>query len=606
MPHSPALPQQAQPGESAVSQSQTSEPSSAPTGRSLPQQRIPSTVSVAGQVSLNFDDADVYSIIQTIFGDVLRVNYVVDPRVKGRVTFRSVAPVPNESVLPIMEVIFRLNGIGIIEENGLYRIIPISEISKEPSPVRYGRDPAGVPIAGKAILQVIPIQYVQSTEVIRLIQPFVSANAVIVDVPKGNLLIIADTDANVKRLLQLIQIFDNEQLKKRPQVYVHAVQNGKAKDIAALLQQIFTGAKPSTSTTTTAGTGTPARPSTPGGAAPASMPSGMPGASTGEQMVSETTKIIPDEVTNTIIIMASPEDYEVIKKAIESIDIIPRQVVIEGMIASVNLTDNLSIGLSAIFKGSIGGLDATWGLNAGNRTGVDPANLSTLGFTFVGTDSAGAIRAYITAQATDSKAKVLAAPHILVSDNHEARIQVGQQVPIVTSESIATAAVPAQRTIQYRDIGVILKVKPRINEGGLVSLDLTQEVSTFSTITLYVDSTEIILNKTETTTSLVVQDGQTIVIGGLIREDTSRSRTGIPFLTKIPILGWLFGNTEDDKSRAELIILLTPYVIKDQKSARGMTSDFIDRMSEASQGRIQKDELMKAKGIKSSAPAEQK
>ena len=304
--------------------------------------------------------------------------------------------------------------------------------------------------------------------------------------------------------------------------------------------------------------------------------------------------------------MATPEDYEIIKKTIEGIDIIPRQVVIEGMIASVNLTDNLSVGLSAIFKGSIGGLDTTWGVNAGNTTGVNPASLSNLGFTFVGTDSAGAIRAFITAQATDSRAKVLAAPHILVSDNREARIQVGQQVPIVTSETIASAAVPAQRTIQYRDIGVILKVKPRVNEGGLVSLDLTQEVSTFSTIKLYVDSTEIILNKTETTTSLVVQDGQTIVIGGLIREDTSRSRTGVPFLSKVPILGWLFGNTEDDKSRAELIILLTPYVVKDQKAARDMTSDFIDRMSESSQGRIQRDDLMRGKEVGPRPPVEEK
>ncbi|HET6491193.1 MAG TPA: secretin N-terminal domain-containing protein [Syntrophales bacterium] len=552
-------------------------------------------------MSLNFDDADVYSIIQTIFGDVLRVNYVVDPRVKGRVTFRSVSPVPNEDVLPIMEVIFRLNGIGIIEENGLYRIIPISDISKEPSPVRQGRDPSGVPIAGKAVLQVVPIQHIQSTEVIRLLQPFVSANAVIVDVPKGNMVIIADTDANVKRLLQLIQIFDNEQLKRRPQVYVHAVQNGKAKEIAALLQQIFTGARPSTTAPSPA-PGTSARPTTPG-ATSSPTPSLVPGPATGDQLVSEATRIIPDEITNTIIIMATPEDYEVIKKTIEGIDTIPRQVIIEGMIAEVNLTDNLSIGISAIFKGSIGGLDATWGLNAGNRSGVDPLNLSTLGFTFVGTDSAGAIRAFITAQATDSKAKVLAAPHILVSDNREARIQVGQQVPLVTSETIATAAVPAQRTIQYRDIGVILKVKPRVNEGGLVSLDLTQEVSTFTTIKLYVDSTEIILNKTETTTSLVVQDGQTIIIGGLIREDTSRSRTGVPFLTKVPILGWLFGNTEDDKSRAELIILLTPYVVKDQKAARDMTSDFIDRMTESSQGRIQRDELLKGKDLGPRAPA---
>ncbi|HTZ38785.1 MAG TPA: secretin N-terminal domain-containing protein [Syntrophales bacterium] len=560
-------------------------------------------------VSLNFDDADVYSIIQTIFGDVLRVNYVVDPRVKGRVTFRSVAPVPNENVLPIMEVIFRLNGIGIIEENGLYRIIPISEISKEPSPVRHGKDPASVTITGKSILQVIPIQYVQSTEVIRLIQPFMSANAVIVDVPKGNLVIIADTDANVKRLLQLIQIFDSEQLKRRPQVYVHAVQNGKAKEIATLLQQIFLGSRSTTTAPGGAAT-TPARPATPStpGApsAPTPTPSpGLPGsaASSGDYLISESTKIIPDEVTNTIIIMATPEDFAVIKKTIEGIDIIPRQVVIEGMIASVNLTDNLSLGLSAIFKGSIGGLDVTWGINPGSTSGVNPASLSSSGFTFVGTDSAGAIRAYITAQATDSRAKVLAAPHILVSDNREARIQVGQQVPIVTSETIATSSVPAQRTIQYRDIGVILKVKPRINEGGLVSLDLTQEVSTFSTIKLYVDSTEIILNKTETTTNLVVQDGQTIVIGGLIREDTSRSRTGVPFLSKVPILGWLFGSTEDDKSRAELIILLTPYVVKDQKAARDMTSDFIDRMSESSQGRIQKDELLKGKDIAPRTPA---
>jgi len=559
-------------------------------------------------VSLNFDDADVYSIIQTIFGDVLRVNYVVDPRVKGRVTFRSVAPVPNENVLPIMEVIFRLNGIGIIEENGLYRIIPISEISKEPSPVRHGKDPASVTITGKSILQVIPIQYVQSTEVIRLIQPFMSANAVIVDVPKGNLVIIADTDANVKRLLQLIQIFDSEQLKRRPQVYVHAVQNGKAKEIATLLQQIFLGSRSTTTAPGGAAT-TPARPATPStpGApsAPTPTPSpGLPGsaASSGDYLISESTKIIPDEVTNTIIIMATPEDFAVIKKTIEGIDI-PRQVVIEGMIASVNLTDNLSLGLSAIFKGSIGGLDVTWGINPGSTSGVNPASLSSSGFTFVGTDSAGAIRAYITAQATDSRAKVLAAPHILVSDNREARIQVGQQVPIVTSETIATSSVPAQRTIQYRDIGVILKVKPRINEGGLVSLDLTQEVSTFSTIKLYVDSTEIILNKTETTTNLVVQDGQTIVIGGLIREDTSRSRTGVPFLSKVPILGWLFGSTEDDKSRAELIILLTPYVVKDQKAARDMTSDFIDRMSESSQGRIQKDELLKGKDIAPRTPA---
>ena len=105
-----------------------------------------------GQFSFNFDDADVFSVIQTIFGDVLRVNYVVDPKVKGRVTFRSVAPVPKEDVLPLMEVILRLNGIAVVEESGLYRIIPLADLAREPSAVGFGRDSQKVILTGKALL----------------------------------------------------------------------------------------------------------------------------------------------------------------------------------------------------------------------------------------------------------------------------------------------------------------------------------------------------------------------------------------------------------------------------------------------------------------------
>lgn len=548
-----------------------------------------------GQINLNFDDADIYTIIQTIFGDILKTNYVVDPRIKGRVTFRSVAPVPHENVLPLMEVILRLNGIGIIEESGLYRIIPISDISKEPSPVRSGRDPAEINITGKALLQVVPIQFVQSSEVIQLIQPFVTASAVLVDIPKGNQIIIADTDANVKRLLELIQIFDHEQLKRRPQIFVYNVQNGKAKDVATLLQQIFLGAKPFSGVS-------PTRPATSGyhGNATAQTPatSSQPqisSVSTGiEPIVSDAAKIIPDEITNTIIVLCTPEEYEIIKKTIEQIDIVPRQVVIEGMIASVNLIDNLSLGMAALFKTNIFNMDAGISLNP-SALNVDPMKLSQKGFTFLGTDSNGQVRALITAMATDSKAKLLATPHVLVSDNREARIQVGQQVPLVTSETYGSTVVAPQRNIQYKDIGIILKVKPRVNEGGLVSLEISQEVSTYETITLFVDEKQIILDKTDVATTLVVQDGQTIVIGGLIREDNSRSRSGVPFLSKVPLLGWLFGTTEDESKRQEIIILLTPHVIKNQKEAKSISTDYIDRMSETSQGRIKKDELIKKK-----------
>ncbi len=166
--------------------------------------------------------------------------------------FRSVAPVAKEDVLPLMEVILRLNGIGVVEEGGLYRIIPIADMPKEPAPVKIGREPGRVTLQGLGLLQVVPIKYSTSTEMVKVLTPFLSTNAVIVDVPKINYLILVDTDANVKRLLQLVEIFDSEQLKKiKPQVFVYPVQNAKAKDLAGLLQQIFLGGKAPAKTSTT-------------------------------------------------------------------------------------------------------------------------------------------------------------------------------------------------------------------------------------------------------------------------------------------------------------------------------------------------------------------
>jgi general secretion pathway protein D len=221
---------------------------------------------------------------------------------------------------------------------------------------------------------------------------------------------------------------------------------------------------------------------------------------------------------------------------------------------------------------------------------------SRSGFSYVGTDEKGLYRAYINALASESKGKLLAAPHILVSDNREARIQVGQQVPIVTSETFGSTTVAPQRTIQYKDIGIILKVKPQVNDSGLISLDIAQEVSSYSTIELITNEKSIVVNKTEASTTLTVQDGETIIIGGLIREDNTNSDSGVPFLSKIPLLGFLFGNRSRDTSRQELIILLTPHVLKNQKEAKSITDEYIDNITstDTTKGGIKKDELMKS------------
>ncbi len=535
----------------------------------------------------------MYQVIQTIFGDVLRANYIVDARVKGRVTFRSIAPVPTDRVLAVMEVILRLNGIGVVEDAGLYRIVPISEIAREPTPIAFGRDVEKIPSGGKSLVQVIPILYLQSSEMIKLITPFLSANALVVDIPKTNQIIVVDTDASVKRIMQLVNTLDSEQQKrKQAQVFVHHVQNGKARNVAALLQQIYLGMQPGqTGMSEAPGSRTGTTAAAPPVPVPAQIP-GQPVSYRGrEAIVSDITRIFHDEIINAVIILATPEDYALIKETIEQIDIVPRQVVIEGIVAEVMLTDNLSIGLSAsvdtTFHFAGNKIDGTLSLNP---SGLDPTKLPGSGFTFVG-KVGDQVRAVISALATKSKAKVLAAPHILVADNREARIQVGQQVPVATSETFGSTTVAPQRTIQYKDIGIILKVTPQVNESGLVSLALVQEVSTFSTIELFSNEKNIIINKTEASTNLVVQDGETIVIGGLIREDTTRSITGIPLLSKIPLLGHLFGNTTDDGSRTEIIILLTPHVIKNQRDAKKVTGDYVDKFTGTGKDGIKKDEI---------------
>ena len=187
------------------------------------------------------------------------------------------------------------------------------------------------------------------------------------------------------------------------------------------------------------------------------------------------------------------------------------------------------------------------------------------------------MRARLEALASASRARVLASPHVLVLDNREARIQVGDQVPIATSESNITGTDSIQRTIQYKDTGVILKVKPQVNEGGLVTLELSQEVSTYSIQRIF-DSDQVVISKREATTNLVAQNGQTIVIGGLITEQTSKANEGIPFLSKIPLFGYLFGSLTDKYERRELIILLTPHVMRNLNEAGDVTSDFLQRM----------------------------
>lgn len=604
----------------------TTDPSAQPGRRGTVARVIPGG---AGGSSFFFDDADIFEVAQTVFGDVLKLNYVIDPQVRGRVNFRTSAPIPRAKILPVMEIILRLNGAGVVEESGLYRIIPIENIAREPAPIRFGNDPNSVELKGTALIQIVPLMYINSGEMMSILNPLLTPGGAMYDLQKRNVLMIADTDANVRRLLQAIQMFDrdNYQTAFAQKIYVYPLQNSKAEHVARILQSLLLGG--TASSAPVGGKSSPAgmassavRSVTTAAAKPAAGLSATPSQqnsppqgslvamqASGDAIVAPMTKIYPDDVTNSLVIYASPGDYALILAAVKQLDSTPRQVMIEAIVASVELTDNLTFGV----KWNLGNVKAApFGQHVKGPLGftnlTDPfKTTSSSTFAYTGIDNSGNIRLAIEALAEDNKAKILSSPHILVADNREARIQVGTQIPIATATTttpIGTGSGTVNTTsssIQYKDTGTILKVKPQVNDSGLISLEIGQEVSSAKTVPV-LGTDQFVISKSEVSTNLVAQDGQTIVIGGLVSETEDFSRSGIPVLSKIPLLGYLFGQTTDKTTRQELIILLTPRVLRNQADAARVSSEYREEFRNLDRAL----DSLRLKKTKNSLPGEQK
>jgi len=571
-----------------------------------------------GPVSFFFDDADIFEVVQTVFGDILKVNYLIDQRVKGKVNFRTITPIPREEILPVMETILRINGIGFVEEKGLYRIVPLNEVSRELVYSQVGKDP------GKVAIEMFTFKNVNLKESMPDIEHTIGLNVqggtirILPILRLNSLLAVASTKEQMDYVRKWVEAFDGMFAEARPKVMVYPLQNSKAAHVASMLQAILGGAGGG------GGAAAPApaapRAAEPGraatGAAPAAPQAPRPGpaavaAGTGF-LVSPETRIFADEITNALIILATPADYAFIEETIKKIDVVPRQVVIEGLIVRVNLSDKLNFGMQWTIQNDlrIKGLKPfQQDINISGPLKLD-APITAPTFTFTAFDAANNVKLLLQALASEGKAKVLAAPHILVSDNREARIQVGSQIPLAVSTTVTpisgtTPTNTTTATIQYKDIGIILKVKPQVNDSGLVALEITQEVSSRGERVDVAGTTAESIDKTEATTNLVAQDGETIIIGGLIREDATKARSGIPLFSKIPILGYLFGSTIDENTRTELIILLTPRVMKNMQEAGEVTSDYVDKYKGAAKDK-QIDDFIKErsrKGKEGDSPA---
>jgi general secretion pathway protein D len=333
--------------------------------------------------------------------------------------------------------------------------------------------------------------------------------------------------------------------------------------------------------------------SLPGGPAP---PPGPAGTSQGPLPVfRQEVRIVADEVTNSLVVLATKRDYQLILDVLKKIDVVPRQVVLEVMIAEVGLNKNLQFGIAYAFQsGSLKAAVVTSNSPPNIFANPGPANIGgqflngVLNNARVPANGAFAVitdpknfAIFLNALNNVTRVKMLSAPHIIAADNREAHILVGESVPILTSTStfLQTSAVAptTANTVQYRDVGKILTVLPQVNSKGLVNLQIRQEVSAVAA-QVFGNTNSPSFSTREAETTLVVQDGGTVIIGGIIDDSINSQRTGVPYLMDVPVLGHLFRSDNDTTMRTELLITITPSVIHNRDEAREVTDQFTDRI----------------------------
>ncbi len=463
-----------------------------------------------------------------------------------------------------------------------------------------------------------PLEYVDAKTLAgELTEVFASAKSPIagvvrfVPLPRLNSIMVITPQAKyLKDVEEWIKRLDLGATTPGRRIYVYDVQNGKADDLAHSLSSILSipydspgdngrssgtatsgfsaglsggGTGLSTGIGGAAGYAAPssyAAPTGSGGIAIRAPSYSSSGSSAGAGSVGATAngqsgptsldsgalRIVPSQENNSLLILASPSEFAVIEAALKRLDVLPIQVLIEASIAEVTLTDDIQYGLQWAYQGGDGPITLS-------QSSSGAIGQQFPGFSYLYTGRTN-IQAVLNAIESLTNVRVLSAPKLMVLNNREAQLQIGDQVPVTVQSSVATSGQnsPIVNSVQLLDTGVILRVTPRANKSGRVILEVDQEVSDASkTTSSGIDSPTIQQRKISTT--VAVRDGETIALGGLILDSKSRGGSGVPFLRRIPLLGQLFGSTSRNDSRTELIVLITPRVVRSDRESADVMHD---------------------------------
>lgn len=527
-------------------------------------------------VILNFDNADIETVITTM-GDLLNINYILAPGVSGKVTIQSYKKFPVKDLFSIFQAILEMNGLTAVKHKEFYIIMPIDTAKQQPLDVEKGKE-VSLTLDSGFITQIVPLEYVKASDTANLLRGLMPRGTDLIVYEPTNLLIVTARPEGLVKFMKILDAIDIASSdRENIRTFVYYAENGEAKKLADILKSIYVQQKGARTTRPT-----PRRPSSRRGSAKnktVAAPTVI-GGTAGE--IEGDVNITAYEDINALIIKSSPAAYLAILETLKKLDIPLRQVLIEVLVAEVTLNDDERLGIEwllktrgepAVIAGNLpSGIDIdtpATGAVTDNYFGyiIDPTKFVSL----------------ISAFASYGKVNVLSSPHILALDNKEAKIEIGDEIPIATGLNTSATGTEAGTTlvssgqIQYKTAGVILTVTPHISEKGNVMLKISQEFSGPG------ESTEVAGQKfpafftRKAQTSGIVKDGHTLVIGGLISENKTVTKSGFPILSKIPILGYLFGSTSSTARRTELLVMVTPHVIKNQDDADRVTKQFQEK-----------------------------
>ena len=401
--------------------------------------------------------------------------------------------------------------------------------------------------------------------------PKLKENTLIMPIEKTNYVLVVTLNPELlSELKKWIEVLDSVKLTEEQNLYVRFIENGLAKDIADILNEVYeTGVAKTSEKTTKTTTKTEKKK-----IVAAKLPSQGPPSG----QVTGKIKIIADEINNALVILATPQDYKIIERAIKALDIMPREALLEVLVAEVSLRGSIEQGVEWWLKKrgvDVGRMHVSFGGVPPEPEGFKPSKALSLYFGSLSEN----VLSLLTLLSDISEVNVIASPTVLAIDHQEASIMVGGEVPTLaqTVTGIEAAAGQVASSVEYKPYGIILTVTPHISSGGVVRMEVKQEYSHYYETTV-AGQNSFRFEKRTVETNLVAKDGQTVVIGGLIQTKIEKTRSGVPILMDIPILRHLFSSNTYKKDKTEVLISITPHVIKRGKTAVQVSEAFLDKV----------------------------